>query len=396
MGMQIQNSLANSLSNKQKTYLLKNKLSKKVASPEEKRQLADELKKLKSLIDSFPAAVCLFDSELNFTYINKSWLRRYGIKKEDRLGKNLLDVYPSIKNTERYAKYKEVIKTGKPFYTGPVPHPKHKDRYLNIKAFKVMDGLGMIATDVTERLHIEEELKKSDKLLRNLARNIHSVKEEEGIRIAREIHDELSQSLTVLKMDLSWIERKLTEEQKAQKSFQQKIEKMAELIDKTTIAVKKISATLRPELLDDLGLTAAMDWQIQEFENRTKVQCTFRPCHDSLDLTPDLSITIFRIFQEALTNVMRHSEATKLKISLKRNGDGDKLELKIKDNGRGITEEEICSLESFGLIGMKERLYPFKGKFKITGVPDKGTTLVVSLPLNHAKIKSDSSIRQGN
>lgn len=221
----------------------------------------------------------------------------------------------------------------------------------------------------------EEELKKSQEKLRNLSLHLQSVRERESTRIAREIHDELGHLLTALKMDLSWLNKRFTN---GQKPLLEKTKSMSELTDMIIEAVQKISTELRPVILDDLGLVPAIEWQAQEFEGRTNIKCEVAMDCGDIDLDQDRSTVLFRIFQEALTNVARHANATKIKVSLEEKP--GKLLLEIKDNGRGITEEQISDPKSFGLIGIRERIYPWGGEVKIKGLSNKGTTLTVILP----------------
>jgi len=155
---------------------------------------------------------------------------------------------------------------------------------------------------------------------------------------------------------------------------------MSELIDMTIQTVKRISAELRPGLLDDLGLAVAIEWQAEEFQNRTGIKCEITLAPKDIILDQDRSTAIFRIFQETLTNVARHANATMIKVSLKE-AEG-KLVLKVRDNGIGITQEQISAPKSFGLIGMQERAHFWGGNVKISGIRNKGTTVTVSIPLD--------------
>jgi len=230
---------------------------------------------------------------------------------------------------------------------------------------------------ITEHKRAEEELRSSREQLRNLSAHLQSVREEERTLIAREIHDELGQALTALKMDLSWLGNRLP---KDEKSLLEKAKSMSELIDMTIQTVKRISAELRPGLLDDLGLAVAIEWQAEEFQNRTGIKCEITLAPKDIILDQDRSTAIFRIFQETLTNVARHANATRVKVSLKE--DKGKLVLKVRDNGIGITQEQISAPKSFGLIGMQERAHFWGGKVKISGIRNKGTTVTVSIPLD--------------
>lgn len=200
------------------------------------------------------------------------------------------------------------------------------------------------------------------------------------MNIAREIHDELGQALTALNMDLFWLNNKLPEDQRY---LREKVKSMSELVDGTIKTVQRISAELRPGLLDDLGLAAAIEWQAREFQNRSGIKCKVTLHPEDIILSQDISVTIFRIFQEALTNAVRHADATWVKASLSEKS--DKIELEVRDNGKGITEEQINNPKSFGLIGIRERAHLLGGEVKISGIRDKGTTIIVSIPLNKGR-----------
>ena len=158
---------------------------------------------------------------------------------------------------------------------------------------------------------------------------------------------------------------------------------MSELIDRTIRTVKRISAELRPGVLDDLGLMAAVEWQAEEFQSRTGIKCEVSSKPTDVVLDQDLATQIFRIFQEALTNVSRHANATRVKISLEERA--GKLVLKVSDNGKGITQEQITNPKSFGLMGISERARSQRGKAKISGIKGKGTTVTVTIPLDGRK-----------
>jgi len=227
-----------------------------------------------------------------------------------------------------------------------------------------------------ERKRAEEEIKSSREQLRNLAAHLQSVREEERKLIAREIHDELGQSLTALKMDLYWLDKRMPIDQRP---LLKKTKSMSRLIDKTIRRIKKISAELRPGLLDYLGLPAAIEWEGKELQNRTEIKCEVNIDSEDIILEQDHSTAFFRIFQEVLTNAARHAKATRIKVSLKEKA--GKLELRVRDNGKGITEKQISDPKSFGLIGMRERAQFLGGEVKIRGVQDKGTTIIATIPL---------------
>ena len=237
-------------------------------------------------------------------------------------------------------------------------------------------GYQGIIRDITERKWAEEQLKSSREQLRALSAHLQSIREEERTLIAREIHDELGQELTGLKMDLSWLSKRLPRDQE---SLVKKTESMFKLIDTTIQSVRRISTKLRPGVLDDLGLTAAIEWQAQDFQNRTGIQCDFNSNLREGDSDRDRTTTVFRILQETLTNVARHASATRVDICLKEEAGG--IVLTVEDNGRGITEREISDPKSLGLLGMRERALVFGGEIKISGAPGKGTTVMLRIPL---------------
>lgn len=259
----------------------------------------------------------------------------------------------------------------------------HLGRNIEIRAMARFDkknqiiGVIHICRDITERKRSEEQLKSSREKLRNLTAHLNLVREEERKHIAREIHDELAQALTALKIDLFWMDKRLSEDQL---ELQQKITSMSDLIDMTIKSVRRISSELRPGLLDDLGLQAAMEWQAKEFQSRTGIKCEIDFRTDDLNLEQDRATAIFRIFQETLTNVVRHAGATKVKVKLKEMKDC--LSMEVSDNGRGITDEQIANPKSFGLMGIQERVHLLGGIIKIKGVRGKKTVVSLDIPLN--------------
>jgi PAS domain S-box-containing protein len=227
--------------------------------------------------------------------------------------------------------------------------------------------------DITDRKLAEERLRDSREQLRALTAHQEKVREEERTRIAREIHDELGQALTGLKMDLSWFVARLPQ----QALLQEKAASMLKLIDSTVHAVRRLSTELRPAILDSLGLIPAIEWMAAEFSKRTGIQCQFDPADDELNLGPERMTALFRICQEALTNVAKYAHAKSVHITL--DSDEQQITLRIKDDGRGITEEEKLGNRSFGLLGMRERARLLGGTFEIQGGAG-GTTLTVAIP----------------
>ncbi len=232
-----------------------------------------------------------------------------------------------------------------------------------------------VTIDITDRVRADRELIKSRKELRNLTRKLESVREEERASIAREIHDELGQSMTALKMNLAWLRGKLL---KGQEDLSEKVKSLEDIVDDNLQIVKKISSELRPTMLDDLGLAAAMEWHSQDFQKKTGIRCTLVLEPDDLEIDTDRSTTLFRIYQEAMTNIYRHAQATRVRISLSE--DTGKVVLSINDNGRGIDDENITNAKSLGIVGMRERVYHWDGSVDIRR-KKKGTVVTIAIPL---------------
>jgi PAS domain S-box-containing protein len=235
-----------------------------------------------------------------------------------------------------------------------------------------------IARDITDRKHSEQCLNVTSQKLRNLASRLQTIREEERTAIAREIHDELGQSLTVLKIQTALLLNKL---KLNQSELREKIGSIIELIDQTVESVQKISAKLRPGILDELGLVPAIEWQSQEFQNRTGIYCDYTLPKGEVIVSEDKATAIFRIFQEALTNVARHAKAKKVSVILKQ--DNHILTLEVTDNGLGITSGQKDNPNSLGLLGMNERALIFGGQVEIHGVREKGTNVKVEMPLDN-------------
>lgn len=229
----------------------------------------------------------------------------------------------------------------------------------------------------TQRQKAERELRGSQEELRNLASHLESVREEERTRLAREIHDELGQAMTALKMDIAWLNRKL---EPHQAPLHEKTHAMDDLIDATILTVQRLSGELRPGLLDDLGLAAAIEWQSEEFHKRTGVACGVLVDIPATTLSREQATALFRVFQETLANVIRHAKATRVDVRLQ--ALGDRLVFEVADNGRGITAKELKDPRAYGLIGMRERVLTLKGKLAISGRAGQGTTVTVAIPLD--------------
>ncbi len=238
-----------------------------------------------------------------------------------------------------------------------------------------IEGHFGIQRDVTVRRREEEELLRSRQELRDLTARLQSVREEERTHISREIHDELGQALTGLKLDFAWLRSRLRD----RPELLERAQLLVGRIDGTIDSVRRIATELRPSVLDHLGLVAAVEWQAQEFEKRTGIASALSVRASHAEIDDRRATTVFRILQETLTNVARHAEAGRVEIGLSIST--DLLTLEVHDDGRGISEREIAAPHSLGLVGLRERALACGGELAISGIPQGGTTVSVRIPL---------------
>src|SRR2546423_3218944 len=232
-----------------------------------------------------------------------------------------------------------------------------------------------IQRDVTDKHLASEQVKISREQLRALASRLQKVREEERTEVAREIHDELGQALTGLKLDIAWMKNRLPRDHE----MMAQCVSVIGAIDQTLNAVRRIASALRPSVLDQLGLAAAVEWQAQEFRARTGIDVAIDVCADGAIIPHDLGSSAFRILQESLTNVARHAKATRVTICLEQTS--TQLTLEISDNGVGAPSKCLDGTKSLGVVGMRERALACGGQFTITGRPGKGTTVRLVVPL---------------
>ena len=235
----------------------------------------------------------------------------------------------------------------------------------------------MLNAELAERALSEQRLRASEENLRALATHLQSVREEERIHIAREIHDELGQALTGLKFELNTFAKHFESDDAAARQDKQQTLNVA--IDRIINSVRRIASGLRPEVLDEIGLAAAFDWQAREFQRRTGIRCHVNIPARFSDPDKDRSTALFRIFQELLTNVARHANATRVNVALSEGEEA--LALCVEDNGRGIKETEAQSPRSLGFLGLRERVLAFGGSIDVKGDEGKGTRVCVSIPV---------------
>lgn len=336
--------------------------------------------KYKLLFDSNPLPMWMLSlPEYKVIDVNEAALNQYKYDKQEFLKMEMVNLLTK----EEIPRMKQQLNTSVRgvYYPGIWQHKKKDDTiiYADIVTHDInYEGKPVrlvLSNDVTEQHLAEEKLKQSYEATRQLAEHIQNIREEERLHIAREIHDELGQLLTVLKMDIAWLNKKV---EPASEPVKAKLSDLLALIDTTIKTVRRIASELRPSLLDDLGLVAAMEWHLEEFEKRSEIATSLQLPEKMQELPDALKIGLFRIFQESLTNVARHSGATKVNVCLQQIA--EKVNLEITDNGRGFDEKKLVK-KTLGLLGMKERTVMMGGEYNIAAAKGGGTSVTVSIPL---------------
>jgi signal transduction histidine kinase len=233
-----------------------------------------------------------------------------------------------------------------------------------------------VITNVTQTKHEEMEVKQTQAQLAELSSHTERIKEQERTRIAREVHDELGGNLTAIKMAVTLVKRRLAPDD----SCLEKINYIDMLADRTIESVRRIASDLRPSILD-LGLEAAIEWQTREFERQMGITCEFITSDEDIALNSDQATALFRVFQEALTNISKHADATLVHVHLKKQHDD--ITLEIDDNGKGMEQADRLKLKSFGIRGMMERVNSLGGQLSITSSTETGTNILINIPLTH-------------
>ena len=344
-------------------------------SQELERQVRERTRAITSILRNTPAAVYLKDHHGRYTLVNPRFEELYGYKNEDIQGKTDREVFPRAMAAELVAHDLKVLQEGRALQVEEqISLPDGPHTYLSVK-FPIYneqgepEGLCGIATDITE-------LKKAQEQLRLLSGSIMASQEKERTAIARELHDELGQILTAMRMDAVWLSDRLKgcDEQAVARA-----QTLCELIDQTIDEVRGLAIRLRPGMLDDFGLVDALDWFCKDFAKRTGIACKFKSS-DPIAVDDLVATAAYRIAQEALTNVARHSFATRVQVSLEiKNGS---FSLTVKDNGRGFQPQLLDDALCLGLAGMRERASLVGGSLELQAKPGKGTRVLFRLPLS--------------
>ena len=347
----------------------------------ERKRLELNAEKAREFAESVVATVrdplAVLDSDLNLVSANESFYRKFNLTAQLPERRSFFELNERQWNVPELRRLLEkVLSEDHTFENFVIEHNSadldHTILLLNgrpIRRGALGGDLILLAfEDVTDRE------KKAE--LRALAARLQAVREDERARLAREIHDELSGSLTALKLDLSLLPDRVAKDHTL---FLEKLSSMSQLIDTTLTQVHTIVTELRPVVLDKLGLVAAMEWQAQEFQKRSGVTCETHLLAEEIALDSDRATAVFRIFQETLTNVARHADASKVVVDLRR--EGESLILAVRDNGKGIDEATIDTSGSLGLVGIRERATAFGGNMELTGLPEHGTCVTVRIPI---------------
>jgi len=339
------------------------------------RQVRERTRQITGILRYMPAVASIKDTEGHYRLINSRFEDLFHIKNKEARGKCDYDIFPVEYADRLRANELRVLAEKRPLQTEVcLPQDDGLHTYLSIK-FPLYDEQGTstgvcdISTDITE-------LKRAQEQLRRLSGNIMANQEKERAVIARELHDEVGQVLTALRMDSVWMRNRLKDSDPV---AAQRALTLCDLIDKTIDEVRAMALRLRPSVLDDLGLIPALEWHTTDVEKRSGIACIFK--HSNVPKVDDIVATAaYRIAQEALTNVVRHSCATHAEVTLRT--EGSVLTLTIVDNGQGFTAPKLTEFEGLGLAGMRERASLAGGTLEIHSEPGKGTQVCCKLPLS--------------
>jgi len=344
------------------------------------KQIEEEKKLSDKLIDSLPGIFYSYDEHGRFLRWNHQFEVVTGYTGNEIASMHPLDFFDDDEKYYISERIGNVFKDGQSDAEADFVSRDGSKRRYYFKAVRIdydnrpcLLGTGI---DISDRKKAEKELETSNETLRKLTMHLQNIREEERSHIAREIHDELGQQLTVLKMDISWLNKKIESDDE---KVQYRMKELVGMIDTTVRSVRKISSELRPSMLDDLGLSAALEWQGQEFEKRSGIKVKMSLQSSDLKLPNNIAITLFRIFQESCTNVARHSHATEMNVILRIVD--QQLQMVITDNGQGFVVKGIENKKTLGILGMRERMTIINGAYNIESTPGKGTKVMVSVPL---------------
>ncbi len=354
--------------------------------------LMDRLQLQRALLDELfeqgPVALALTTADNRVVRVNREFTRLFGYTRQESLGRSLSDLIVPDESRAEVQHHLDLAAQGRRVELDGV-RQRRDGRRVDVVVVRVpvsmpngRTAIYAIFLDITERKRAEEQLQATSEQLRALSVKLRSAREEEGTRIAREIHDELGSALTGLRWELEEALKLITDAGTAFPADQVRgrLESMIGVTDTTINTVRRIASELRPAVLDDLGLVAAIEWQAQQFQARTGIVCQCESTLDEVPLSREQSTAVFRIFQEALTNVTRHAKASRVDITMEE--EGHEFVLTIRDNGKGIGSDEKSGAVSLGLLGMRERARLAGGRIEIIGREGSGTIVTVKVPIS--------------
>ena len=342
--------------------------------------LRESERQYRLLADNVEDFVTVLDAQENRLYVSPSFFRLTGWKSEEVMG-TAWDARLHPEDIPLITQSRTANWAGQSTLTEHRIHCRDNSWiWVEARCKPILGPAGEVTQlliwqhDITERKLADEALRQSREQLRALAAHLETLREEQSILIAREIHDELGQTLTGVKLDLAWLRKRLP----AKPALRAKVARLSKHIDGLITTMQRICSELRPSMLDDLGLVSAFQSYTEQFEQRTGLKCRLELPAEDFELDRARTTAIFRIFQETLTNIARHACATQALVRL--GTTGHHVELKVTDNGRGITPAELAHPQSFGLLGMRERVLALDGAISINGVAGRGTTVTVTIP----------------
>jgi len=360
-------------------------------------ELRKSEERYRDLFENAKDATYVHDLSGRYTSVNRAAEKLTGYTRAEILGKKFVE-FVAPDQMEIVSKHlsQKLVDHGETAYECEVVTKDGRRVVVEVESHLIFkDGAAVAvqgtARDITERRAAEEKVKATSEQLRALSARLQSAREEERSSIAREIHDELGSALTSLRWDLETIERDFSEfgKQSQVPVLRKKITAMLEVTDTTLNIVRRVASELRPSVLDDFGLVVAIRWQARKFGDRTGIVVRCDCPADNVDLNQEQSTAVFRIFQEALTNILRHANATRVDVTMVE--EAGAFVLTIRDNGRGIADDEKSGQRSIGILGMRERAHLVGGEMDISGVAGEGTAITVRLPSQKSEIRGQKS-----
>ncbi|HVO39358.1 MAG TPA: PAS domain S-box protein [Spirochaetia bacterium] len=351
----------------------------------ERRTTAGELRRTNALLETLFAStnykIAFLDAEFRYIRVNEAYSRSWGQDPESYVGRSHFELFPGDEDI-----FRRVLRTGTPYMAADKVRSSGDESasttFWDWELFPMSgegvggSGLVLILVDRTRRHRALKDLEGSREELRQLALHLQELREDERKTVAREIHDELGGLLTALKMEISILGKT---DVPLSGACLESYDSAIELIDQSISMIQRLTSDLRPRILDDFGLVAAIEWHIKEFQKRAGIECALKVGSGSYIMEKNRTAAVFRILQESLTNVARHAHATRVLVSLRKLG--GRLYLRVADNGIGIEDSLVSAATSYGLLGIRERAQSLGGQVSISGRKGRGTTLSLEIPL---------------